>query len=277
MRIVASFGVPISPRARPCRRRLPDDQRNSVPSRCHHARGLGASSMVRARGVRANGFSQSTCLPAAIAASAIGAWVCGGVAIATASAPGRARASARSVRPSGPRIGRPARLSSPVRRRADQVEARRRQRAQGGDAAEPGTTITTPVTAPRGLSDRSRILGFARDSEVKLGGVGRRSCRERPVRVWVLRPAPPVSAARTRQIDQLLIRSGGSHRRWCPSPTRRVDRGYMEAPVGRACVHVPKGGIETASTSVPSRTTRSSRVKKWTSRTRGPRGVGIAA
>ena len=42
---------------------------------------------------RANGFSQITCLPAAIAASASSAWVCGGVAIVTASTPSSASAS----------------------------------------------------------------------------------------------------------------------------------------------------------------------------------------
>jgi hypothetical protein len=56
------------------------------------------ASIVRASSAsRAKGFSQSTCFPAATAASTISAWVWGGVATATASTPGSASASMSRV------------------------------------------------------------------------------------------------------------------------------------------------------------------------------------
>ena len=96
---VARRGSPIAP-SRTTRRSSswPVAHRNSAASAWTTPAASAAASMVRASAVsRAKGFSQMTCLPAAMASSASGPWVCGGVAIATASTSGSASASENVV------------------------------------------------------------------------------------------------------------------------------------------------------------------------------------
>lgn len=83
---VARRGSPISPELTVwARRACPASHRNSHPSRWTAP---AAASVTRPSSAsRAKGFSQMTCFPAAMAASAITAWVWGGVAMATASTP----------------------------------------------------------------------------------------------------------------------------------------------------------------------------------------------
>ena len=138
---VARRGSPIAPE-RTVRASVawPGSHRNSVPSTWTMPAARAAASTRRASGAsRANGFSQITCLPAAIAPRASSACVCGGVAIVTASTPSSARASSSDVSA----IGTPnccARSPRAVGIASDQrqhLEPRRVQCAYVRDAAEP--------------------------------------------------------------------------------------------------------------------------------------------
>ena len=77
----------------------PGANRNSVPSMCTTPAASAAANRRRASAAsRANGFSHSTCFPASRASRTSGPWVCGGVAIVTASTPGSAHAPVRLVK-----------------------------------------------------------------------------------------------------------------------------------------------------------------------------------
>ncbi len=143
MRIVASLGVPISPR---CTTRAidacPEDQRNSVPSRCTTpARSAAAHMSSASAASRANGFSHKTCLPASIASSVIAAWVNGGVATATASTPGSDERVLEGRQPVRhlEAVGARSRLLLVAADERVHVEAGCAQRAQVGDATEAGS------------------------------------------------------------------------------------------------------------------------------------------
>ena len=93
-------GSPIAPGAHRARRAAPGRARTGTRCRAgarHRRRRRRAASRAPRARSRANGFSHSTCFPAATASSTIAACVCGGVVTATTSTSSRANASARSV------------------------------------------------------------------------------------------------------------------------------------------------------------------------------------
>ena len=151
-------GSPIAPSriARPTVARS-GAQRNSCPTRCvTPAPPRPRASPRPRRASSANGFSQSTCLPARAAAIAMSACVCGGVAIVTASTPSSARAA--------PQLGGPERdvearwpAGSSARRRDRRARARRSRR---------------PAARERGRGSRSRCRRRSRQAAlVALVGV----------------------------------------------------------------------------------------------------------
>ena len=157
--------------------------RRACSSTCGRSSGPGPARRPRPTIVRraaprsASGFSTSTCLPASSAASAIGAWVRAGVAIATASMSSRASRSLdrrhRPRRSSGPDdLAGPVGVEVadgdqvPVRAGpevADEVRApvaRRppRPRAAGRSCHAPHVSVGSSVTNPRGHVRRYRTF-----------------------------------------------------------------------------------------------------------------------
>ena len=122
--------------------RLPGVEAEFGPQEMDDPGPLGAASSTARPSVvsRAKGFSHRTCLPAPMASSASSAWVCGGVAMVTASMPGSANASVRVRQAAGHLEHRGARRC-PVRVAAHQgpdLEAGVAQRPDMGVAPEAG-------------------------------------------------------------------------------------------------------------------------------------------
>ena len=129
-----------------------------------------AASMARPSAAsRANGFSHSTCLPAAMAARAMGAWVWGGVAMVTASTPSQGEGVVH--RGEGPgdaeQAGALRRLGRVAADQGRHLEAGGLERPHVGEAAEAGSEHDDPPH--RAAASHTRAGGFGGESG-RLGG-----------------------------------------------------------------------------------------------------------
>ena len=209
-----------------------------------------AASTVRPSAAsRAKGFSHSTCLPAAMAARAMGAWVWGGVATVTASTPSRANGLVhRGEGPGYVEHGGPVRrLGRVAPDQGHHLEPGRPQGAHVGDAAEPGADHDHP--GHRAASSTARVARAAAAPPRRPGGPGAR------------RRTPPPRAGRSSRWRPVPGR--GRPGRTRPSPGRarwwRVASTRLSSASSRSVVELDPedqlaGTAASSARSVPERT-----------------------